>query len=134
MSSALSKKFSVATLGLSLIILLGAPAAAGAYLKLNATEQKGLNTGFNEVGLGKGDVYGTTASIINIILGVLGIIAVVMIVAGGFMMMTAGGNEDKVGEARKLIVQGAIGLVIIFAAWGIAQFVITQLGKATNTA
>jgi hypothetical protein len=132
MNNTLSKKFAVSALGLSLIILLGAAPTAGAYYKLNAKEQSGLNTGFKEVGIGKGDVYGTTASIINIVLGILGIVAVVIIVAGGFTWMTAAGNEDKVGSAKKMITQGVIGLVIVFAAWGIATFVINQLGQATN--
>jgi hypothetical protein len=128
------KKIAVAVLCLNFAVLLALPGMAFAYQKLNNDEQSGLNTGFNEVGLGKGDVKGTTASIINVVLGVLGIIAVVIILAGGFKWMTAGGNEDKVGEAKKLIVQGVIGLVIIFAAWGIASFVISQLTTATNTA
>ena len=47
--------------------------------------------------------------------------------------MTAGGNEDKVAEARKTIFAGIIGLAIILSAWAIARFVITQLSDATNS-
>ena len=65
-------------------------------------------------------------------LSLLGIIAVVIILAGGFKWMTAGGNEDKVGEARKMIFSGIIGLAIILSAWAIALFVLNQLNKATN--
>jgi len=39
----------------------------------------------------------TITGIIKIGLSLLGIIAVVIILAGGFKWMTAGGNEDKVG-------------------------------------
>ena len=67
---------------------------------------------------------------INIILGFLGIVAVVIILLGGFKWMTAGGNEDKVGEARKLITAGIIGLIIILASFAIASFVLTQLSAA----
>ncbi|MFH0956085.1 MAG: hypothetical protein V1801_02650, partial [Candidatus Falkowbacteria bacterium] len=70
------------------------------------------------------------AQVINIILGFLGIVAVIIILLGGFKWMTAGGNEDKVGEAKKLITAGIIGLVIILAAFAIATFVLTQLGAA----
>ena len=81
-------------------------------------------------GLGVKDPRAIAADVINIILGFLGIIAVVIILLGGFKWMTAGGNEDKVGEAKKLIVAGIIGLVIILASFGIATFVLTQLGAA----
>ncbi len=86
----------------------------------------------NDTGLGARDPRAIVASVIRIILGFLGIVAVIIILLGGFKWMTAGGNEDKVAEARKLIVSGIIGLVIIMAAFGIAQFVINSLMKATN--
>ncbi len=86
----------------------------------------------NETGLGDRDPRDIVARIVRIILGFLGIVAVIIILLGGFKWMTAGGNEDKVSEARKLIVSGIIGLVIILAAFGIAQFVINSLMNATN--
>jgi len=85
-----------------------------------------------ETGLGDRDPRDIVARIVRIILGFLGIVAVIIILLGGFKWMTAGGNEDKVSEARKLIVSGIIGLVIILAAFGIAQFVINSLMNATN--
>ena len=56
----------------------------------------------------------------------------IIILLGGFKWMTAGGNEDKVGEAKKLIIAGVIGLIIILASWGIATFVINALVSATG--
>ncbi|MFH0956142.1 MAG: hypothetical protein V1801_02950, partial [Candidatus Falkowbacteria bacterium] len=53
-------------------------------------------------GLGVKDPRAIAAQVINIILGFLGIVAVIIILLGGFKWMTAGGNEDKVGEAKKL--------------------------------
>ena len=64
-------------------------------------------------------------------LSLLGIVAVVIILLGGFKWMTAGGNDDKVEEAKKLILSGIIGLAIIMSAWAIARFVLIQLGQAT---
>jgi hypothetical protein len=85
-----------------------------------------------DTGLGERDPRAIVASVVRIILGFLGIIAVIIILLGGFKWMTAGGNEDKVSEARKLIISGVIGLVIILAAFGIAQFVINGLMSAVN--
>ena len=86
----------------------------------------------DELGLGNRDPREIAASVIRVILGFLGIIAVIIILLGGFKWMTAGGNEDKVGEAKKLIIAGVIGLIIILASWGIATFVINALVSATG--
>ena len=107
--------------------------------------QSGSASGTADFGLGSDDPantlgLGTTAlddavvGLINVLLGFLGLIAVVIILIGGFRWMTAGGNEDKVGEARKTIFSGIIGLAIILFAWGITIFVVQQLGKASGAA
>lgn len=85
-------------------------------------------------GLGTGDIRLTVAKIIRVAMGLLGIVAVVIILIGGFTWMTAGGNEEKVGEAKKWIFAGIIGLAIILSAYAIASFVITQLVIATTEA
>ena len=77
--------------------------------------------------LGNTDPRDAAISIIKVIMTFLGIVAVLVILLGGFKWMTAGGSEDKVAEARKLIVAGIIGLVIILSAWAITSFVITQM-------
>jgi Na+-driven multidrug efflux pump len=82
--------------------------------------------------LGTRDPREIAASIINIMLGFLGILAVIIILIGGFKWMTAAGNEDGVAEAKKIIVAGIIGLVIILASWGIASFVLNNLVNATG--
>jgi len=84
-------------------------------------------------GLGNRDPRDIAASVIKVILGFLGIIAVVIILLGGFKWMTAAGNEDSIDEAKKLISAGIIGLVIILAAFGVATFVIDNLISATTT-
>ena len=83
------------------------------------------------IGLGEKDPRDIAAGVINVILGFLGIIADVIILLGGFKWMTAGGNEDKVAEARNLILAGIVGMVIILAAFAIATFVISNIYGAT---
>ena len=78
------------------------------------------------------DVREVVAKIINVAMGLLGIVAVVIILAGGFMWMTAGGNEEKVEKAKKLIFSGIIGLAIILTSFAIARFVISSLVSATS--
>ncbi|MDD2758451.1 MAG: pilin [Patescibacteria group bacterium] len=96
------------------------------------TEDLGLSYGA-ATGLSSTDVRTTVARIIRVAMGLLGIVAVVIILIGGFKWMTAGGNEEQVGEAKKWIFSGVIGLVIILSAYALASFIITQLTLATGT-
>jgi hypothetical protein len=72
------------------------------------------------------------ASLIQIILSFLGLLAVVLIIWAGFKWMTAQGNEENVKDAQKILKAAVIGLIIILAAWGIANFAISQLTSAVN--
>lgn len=76
------------------------------------------------------DIKDTIENIVRIIVGFLGIITVLIILAGGLKWMTSGGNEEKIGEAKKLIASGVIGLVIVLAAYAIANFVVSSLNRA----
>ena len=102
---------------------------------LTALPVLALNTGIEYgtyTGLGTKDIREGIMSVINVLLGFLGILAIVIILWGGFRWLTSGGNEEKVGEAKKIITAGIIGLVIIFTAYAIASFVVTQLMSATG--
>jgi len=117
------------TLGLAATLVI--PSIALAADNLNANDL-GVGAVQSSIKLGSGDVRQTAAQIINVALGFLGIIAVVIVLLGGFKYMIAGGNEEKTGEARKLIVSGIIGLAIILSAWAITSFVISRLITATQ--
>ncbi len=73
------------------------------------------------------DLPEVVTNIINIVLGFLALIAVIIVLIGGFEWMTAGGNEDKVKTAKKRLEYGLIGLVIIFLAYAIVKFVLNKL-------
>ncbi len=109
----------------------GLPAMALA--QLGDLSNLGLNEFASNTNLGTNiELISTIARIINILLGFLGVIAVILVLLGGFKWMTAAGNEDKIGEAKKLMGAGVVGLVIILAAYAIAAFVINQLVDATG--
>lgn len=91
---------------------------------VDAVGDSGLN-------LSGGDVRQTAARLINVALGFLGIIAVIIVLIGGFKYMLSGGDEKKTEDARKLIVSGIIGLAIILSAWAITSFVMSRLVEAT---
>ena len=81
-------------------------------------------------GLGSNtDIRTSIINIVQYILGFLGLIAVLIVLYGGFQWMTAAGNEERVTSARATLTAGLIGLVIILAAYALAQFVIDQVNK-----
>ncbi len=117
------------TLGLLAALLL---CGGILFLLPQVTQAAGVNAGLtpgvsDALGLGTEDVRVTVAKIIRAFLGLLGIVAVVIILYGGFLWMTSGGNEDQVDKARKVITNGVIGLAIILSAFAIAQFAIGVL-------
>jgi hypothetical protein len=65
--------------------------------------------------------------IVQIFLGLLGVIAVLLIIYGGWLYMTAQGAPDKVEKAKKVLTDAIIGLLIILSAFAIATFVISRL-------
>jgi Zn-dependent protease with chaperone function len=114
------------------LLAVSAPVLAGTTGGLINTDDLGLNYGA-ATGLGSTDVRTTIAMIIKVAMGLLGIVAVVIILIGGFKWMTAGGNEEQVGEAKKWIFSGVIGLAIILSAYALASFIINQLVTATTS-
>jgi len=115
-------------------IAIGAVTASVLVLPFIAFAAEAELLGLNyatAIGLGTKDVRETISSIIRAFMGLLGIIAVCIILLGGFKWMTAAGNEEKVGEAKKLIISGVIGLVIIMSAYAIATFVVGSVINAT---
>ncbi len=85
-----------------------------------------------ELGQQQQDLRITIARIIRTAMSLLGIVAVLIILYGGFKWMTSGGSDEATGDAKKIITAGVIGLVIILTAYAIASFVINSLVTATS--
>ncbi|MBI4592059.1 VWA domain-containing protein [Candidatus Uhrbacteria bacterium] len=62
----------------------------------------------------------------------VGIVAVVFMLYGGFMWMTAGGNADRLKTAKKIILNSIIGIVLVLASFTIVQFILGALVDATT--
>ncbi|HEX9664777.1 MAG TPA: Ig-like domain-containing protein [Patescibacteria group bacterium] len=85
-----------------------------------------------EIGLPTQDIRITIANIIRIALGFVGIVGVILVLYGGFVWMTSGGNEERVSQARKILTGAAIGLVIVISAYAITSFIISRLAEVTG--
>jgi len=65
--------------------------------------------------------------VIRVALGFLGIIAVAIFLYGGWLWMTSGGNEEKIGKAKKTLINAIIGIIIIMSAFIIVNFILNML-------
>jgi hypothetical protein len=77
-----------------------------------------------------GSLTDVVGRVINIVLGFLGLIALILFIVGGFQWMTSGGNEEKTAGAKKLMVSAVIGLAIILGAAVISTFAFNAIGRS----
>jgi len=79
---------------------------------------------------GNADIKGTIGNLIKVALGFLGVLAVIIVLIGGFKYMTSGGEDEKTKKARNYIISGLIGVVIIVSAYAIVSFALTEFTGA----
>ena len=96
------------------------------------TQDFGVSQFEQNTDLGNVDIRVIIARIIRAFLGLLGIIAVSIMVYAGYVWMTSGGNEEIIGFAKKTLINATIGLAIILSAFAIVQFVLNALADATR--
>jgi len=75
--------------------------------------------------------------LIKAIMGIVGSLALVMIIYGGFVWMTAAGNTEKITQGKNILVWAIIGLVVIFSAYLLVSNIInisTGKGLLSGTA
>ncbi|MCX6734847.1 MAG: PKD domain-containing protein [Candidatus Peregrinibacteria bacterium] len=62
--------------------------------------------------------------VVNFALGFLGLIAVLIVIYGGVLYVTAAGEDEKVGKAKKAIGYAAIGLLIVMGSFAFVNTII----------
>ncbi|PIQ78575.1 hypothetical protein COV82_00205 [Candidatus Peregrinibacteria bacterium CG11_big_fil_rev_8_21_14_0_20_46_8] len=121
------KQFALVT-GLSALALLlfNALGADLAFAQAIAPEdQPGI---ISQLSGGQTGLRGIALTIVNFFLTFLGLLAVIMIIYGGFLYVGSAGNEENVNKAKKILMYAAIGILVIIVSFA---FVNTILGAAT---
>ena len=119
------------------IILAGVFVVVFLFLGFSFVNAQALDLGLGVgagTGLAGGDIRLIIARVIRAVLSLLGIIALSIMLYAGFLIMTSGGNEEKVAKGKKTMINAVIGLFIILASWAIVQFIINALGTGTYLA
>jgi len=90
-------------------------------------------TNFSQAaGYGEASLPQVIGRIIKIALSLLGLAAVIIIIAGGFIWMSSGGNPEKITKAKKVITSALIGLLIIVFAYAMVSFIMGKLAGVTG--
>ena len=73
------------------------------------------------------EFYSRFALIVNIVLGMVGVLATAYLVYSGVKWITAGGNEEQIKSAKEGIKNAVIGLAVIFLGFVIVNFVVSRV-------
>ncbi len=69
------------------------------------------------------DLVGVGINVSSLILGIVGSLALLMFVIGGFLMLISAGNSEKVSKAKNILIAAVIGLALVFTSYIIINFV-----------
>lgn len=93
----------------------------------------GTNAGLGASTGQAGNLPTLIGNIINVILGLLGIVFVILVIYSGIQYMLSRGDKTKVEDATANIRTAIIGLIITVAAYAISNYVVSALVTATTT-
>jgi len=109
--------------GLFFILAMPSVALAQGLQNIPALEPVGWGTP------GTGLLDALIGDVANVIFAVLGVIAVVYLIYGGVLYITAGGDAEKAAKGRTAITNAIIGIIIILLAVAIYSYVKTLGGR-----
>lgn len=111
------------TLGLFLVNVLGADIALA---QISPGDQPTIISGLSG---GSTELREVALKIINFFLGFLGILALIMVIYGGFLYVSSAGNQENTEKAKKILLYAAIGIIVIAVSFALVN---TILGAATG--
>ena len=78
---------------------------------------------------GQTGLRGIVLTIINFFLGFLGLLAVVMVIYGGFLYVSSAGNEENVNKAKKILLYAVVGIVVIIVSFALVNTLLGAGGQ-----
>jgi Type IV secretion system pilin len=118
-------------LGLVTVPLMPLTAAAD-----DANPAQSIGQGVTAVGGkstgGSGEFTTGIKNVVNTLLFLLGVVAVIAIIIGGFRYATSNGDAGQIKAAKDIILYAVVGLVVAILAYAIVNFVISTFGTAAG--
>jgi hypothetical protein len=65
--------------------------------------------------------------IIQAILGLLGVAGLAVLITGGVVLLTSGGNDDKIKKGKDIIAGAILGLLVVFGGYFLVELVLKAL-------
>lgn len=106
---------------------LAAPSAGAVDYGIKAGTAASKTEEMPESLFGEDGSEGIFKKVVNIMLFVIGAVAVIMLIYGGVKYVTSGGAQDKVAEAKNTILYAIVGIVVALLAFAVVNFVVTGL-------
>lgn len=105
--------------------------AAGLYLAAvlipwEVSAQFSFNEEVKPTGV-SGDIFKIFELVANIMLAVIGAVAVVMLIVGGFRYVVSAGDSSAVESAKHTVLYAIIGIVVAFLAYAAIKFLMDEL-------
>ena len=122
-------KVGAPVLALAVFITLGTSPATYAQGAAQSGAEAAKGTGVPSTLFGDG---GLVTNITNIMLFIVGALAVIMIIWGGLRYATSGGNAANVTAAKNTIVYAIIGLIIAFLAFAVVNWILGAIGSGAG--
>lgn len=69
---------------------------------------------------------GTIKTAVDVLMFLLGVVAVISIIIGGIIYTTSNGDSSKLTQAKNIILYAVVGLVVALMSWGIVRFILEQ--------
>lgn len=85
------------------------------------------NAGANCEPPGKDDLARLIVNISEIALALVGTVALLFLIVGGFQYITSAGNPDNVAKAKSTILYSIIGLILAILSYAIIKFIIEKV-------
>lgn len=116
-------------------ISVAVPSVAGAACQTGSNAVNSGLKGGADCAQGAGqqsDLFGANGvfkTITNVLLYIIGAIAVIMLIVGGIRYVTSGGDAGAVTSAKNTILYAVVGIVVAILAYAVVNFVITSFAK-----
>lgn len=106
------------------VILIASPIVNKVFFKIDTSKYPGLEA--VKPGIDPKRLILEISGMTNLVAAIAGPFALLSLVAGGLMYILAGGDEEKTGKAKKIIMWSLIGLVLIYGAFAIVSLFVAR--------
>ena len=125
--------------GVLMVLMIACVPLAGAllpsqdaYADAKSQVQSGLS---NVSGASTGDdLPGIASKVVNVMLFIVGILAVIMIIFSGIRYITAHGDKGQIESAKNTLIYSIVGLVVAIIAYAIVSWVTGLFSSGSSAA